>query len=76
MVNRMTEDKRSKAQLAADEKYEGKRAGMARLPGGYLSEQEAALLDEMAALFGSKKAAIFKGLELLKKISSNSTETS
>jgi hypothetical protein len=71
----MTEDKRSKAQLAADERYATKRAGMARLPGGYLTQEEADLLDELAAIHGSKKAAIFKGLELLKKMSETSSET-
>ena len=72
----MTERKRGQAQQAADGRYEAKRAGMARLPGGYLTEAEAALLDELAAIHGSKKAAIFKGLELLKKISSTESETS
>ncbi len=71
----MAEDKRSKAQLAADGRYEAKRAGMARLPGGYLTKEEADLLDELAAIHGSKKAAIFKGLKLLKKITETSSET-
>ena len=71
----MTERKRGQAQQAADGRYEAKRAGMARLLGGYLTEAEAALLDELAAIHGSKKAAIFKGLELLKKISTKEDET-
>ncbi|MGU5889751.1 hypothetical protein [Aeromonas hydrophila] len=71
----MGEVKRGAAQKAADGRYEAKRAGMARLPGGYLTQEEAELLDELAAIYGSKKAAIFKGLELLKKISENPSET-
>ena len=72
----MTDRKRGQAQQAADGRYEAKRAGMARLPGGYLTKEEADLLDELAAIHGSKKAAIFKGLELLKKITAISSETS
>ncbi|EKP0318723.1 hypothetical protein JFQ90_004005 [Aeromonas veronii] len=64
----MTGSKRGEVQKAADRRYEKKRAGMARLPGGYLTQEEADLLDEMAAIYGSKKSAIFKGLELLKNI--------
>lgn len=71
----MTKGKRGSAQQAADGRYEAKRSGMARLPGGYLTQEEADLLDELAAIHGSKKAAIFKGLELLKKISENPSET-
>ena len=71
----MTKGKRGAAPQAADGRYEAKRAGMARLPGGYLTQEEADLLDELAAIHGSKKAAIFRGLELLKKISENPSET-
>lgn len=59
-------DKRSKSQLAADKRYEAKRKSQKRLPGGYLTEEEDKLLCEMAERHGSKKLAIFKGLELLK----------
>ena len=65
---------RSKAQASADGRYEKKRAGMARLPGGYLNEEEADLLDAMAEVCGSKKAAIFRGLELLKESLENNQE--
>lgn len=58
--------KRSKAQLAADRRYEKKRAGKPRLPSVYLTHEEAAILDEMALICGSKKAAIIKGLILLR----------
>lgn len=64
----MTGTKRGPIQKAADQRYEKKRSGMPRLPGGYLTQEEAELLDEMAAIYGSKKVAIFKGLELLKNI--------
>ncbi|WP_018694176.1 hypothetical protein [Algicola sagamiensis] len=59
--------KRSEAQKAAHAKYEKTRKNKPRLPGGYLTEEENVLLGEMADVYGSKKAAIFKGLELLKK---------
>jgi hypothetical protein len=71
----MTNGKRGASQKAADSRYEAKRSGMSRLPGGYLTKEEADLLDELAAIYGSKKTAIFKGLELLKKISENPSET-
>lgn len=60
-------DKRSNSQLAADKRYEAKRKGLKRLPGGYLTEDEDKLLCEMGERYGNKKLAIFKGLELLKK---------
>lgn len=66
----MTE-KRSKAQAAADARYEKKRADKHRLPGGYLTDAENQLLEEMALIYGSKKEAIIKGLEALKNKSEN-----
>lgn len=71
----MAGTKRGPIQKAADQRYEKKRSGMARLPGGYLTKEEAELLDEMATIYGSKKAAIFKGLELLKKFKEKTSET-
>ena len=63
----MTEVKRSNAQSKADTKYEEKRKGKPRLPGGYLSQEEDKLLIEMGDIYGGKQKAIFKGLELLKE---------
>ncbi|OCG45729.1 hypothetical protein A9G34_01105 [Gilliamella sp. Choc4-2] len=48
-----------------------KRVGQPRMPGAYISDNENALLIEMGELYGSKKAAIFAGLLLLKKFHSD-----
>lgn len=63
----MAEKKRSDAQVLADARYEEKRKGRPRLPGGYLTDEQDNLLTEMAKIYGSKQKAIFKGLELLKE---------
>lgn len=70
----MVEDpkKRSQAQSEADARYEKKRADKHRLPGGYLTDAENKLLEEMALIYGSKKEAIIKGLEALKNKSKTS----
>ena len=57
---------RSDAQKIADEEYEKKRSGKARLS-GYLEDDEAKLLDEAAKIFGSKKAAVIGALKFWKK---------
>lgn len=62
------------ARLAADRRYEVKRSLMQRLPGGYLTQKESDLLNEMASIHGNKKNAIFKGLALLKKQSEDNSE--
>ena len=52
--------------MNAQQKQFQKRKGLPRLPGSYIQEPaKAALLDDMAKRYGSKQAAIFKGLELL-----------
>jgi hypothetical protein len=58
-------NKLTPAQLRANANYRQRKTG-ARLPGVILNNEESALLDEMAEKFGSKKAAIFEGLKLLK----------
>ena len=63
----MRQKPRSAAQKRAESKYGEKRKSKPRLPGGYLSEEEAELLDSVAKDFPSKKAAIFAGLRLLKE---------
>ncbi|ECC1658438.1 TPA: hypothetical protein JDL67_001203 [Salmonella enterica subsp. salamae] len=55
------------AQLKASNKYYEKNRGSARLPATMLSKEEAALLEEMAAQYGTKKAALIAGLQLLKQ---------
>jgi hypothetical protein len=54
------------AQKRAYKKYNKKQSGRPRLPGIYLTDEENELLVEMSEIYGSKKEAIFKGLELLK----------
>lgn len=63
-----TATKRSDAQKAAHAKYEEKRKGKPRLPGGVLTEEEARLLSDLGAKHGGKKEAIIKGLKLLEKL--------
>lgn len=60
----------TEAQIRAMNKQKQKRIGQPRLPGLCISDAENQLLTEMGKKYGSKKTAIFKGLELLK----NSTE--
>lgn len=59
--------KTTPAQLKAANKYYDKNRNNARLPATMLSQEEAALLDEMAAQYGTKKAALIAGLHLLKQ---------
>ena len=59
--------KSSDSRLRAVAAYRERNKGKARLPGVLLSDSEAELLEEMAARYGSKKEAIIRGLELLKK---------
>lgn len=56
----------TKAQIRAMQKQKQKRVGQPRLPGSCISDTENQLLNEMGEKYGSKKAAIFMGLELLK----------
>lgn len=67
----MPKHKRSDAQRAADKAYEMKRSSKPRLPSVYLTDAENKLLCELADKYGSKKAAIIKGLEQLKKYKGN-----
>lgn len=67
MTKRPIENERSKAQIAAEQRYAEKRKAQARLPGGYLSDDEYALLTRVAKHFPSKKEAIFEGLKMLDK---------
>lgn len=57
--------KRTEARIASQAKYQAKRAGRPRMPGLYLSQEEADLLERMAARCGSKKAALMEGLKML-----------
>jgi len=59
--------KRTVAQKRAEEKYNESRKNKPRLPGGYLTEEQDTLLNEVAAHCKSKKDAIFEGLKLLKE---------
>lgn len=59
--------KTNPAQLKASNKYYDKNKDNPRLPASMLSQEEAELLDEMAAQFGTKKAALIAGLNLLKQ---------
>lgn len=61
----------TEAQKRAMHKQKQKRVGQPRLPGSCISDNENQLLIEMGEKYGSKKTAIFKGLELLK----NSTKS-
>lgn len=61
------EPERSQAQVEAEKRYAEKRKTQPRLPGGYLSDEEDALLTRVAQRYGSKKEAIFEGLKLLDK---------
>lgn len=70
------EKSRSKAQKAAEKKYADKRKSMPRLPGGYLSKEQDALLNKVAKNYASKKEAIFEGLKILdQKLSEEDKET-
>ncbi|MCX8678634.1 hypothetical protein J3U22_03355 [Gilliamella sp. B2865] len=50
-----------------EQAYRDRNAGRPRLPGTYLTEDESALLKELAIIYGTQKAAIFEGLKLLKE---------
>ena len=56
----------TEAQKRAIEKQSKKRVGKPRLPGIYLTDNENDLLTEMGEKYGSKRAAIFAGLAMLK----------
>lgn len=56
----------TEAQIRAMRKQKQKRIGQPRLPGSCISDTENQLLNEMGKKYGSKKAAIFMGLKLLK----------
>jgi hypothetical protein len=55
------------AQKRANKKQDEQRRGLPRLPASYITDAENELLLEMSKIYGSKKAAIFNGLSLLKK---------
>lgn len=55
----------------AKKKYEEKRKGQSRIPTIYISEEENELLNNLAEIYGTKKAAILKGLELLAQKAKN-----
>lgn len=59
------------AQKRAMQKQKQKRVGQPRLPGSCISDAENQLLIEMGKKYGSKKTAIFRGLELLKNSTKN-----
>lgn len=67
MTRKQAESDRTSAQIAAEQRYAEKRKAQARLPGGYLSDEEDALLNRVSQHYGSKKEAIFEGLKLLDK---------
>lgn len=67
MTRKQPESDRTSAQIAAEQRYAEKRKAQARLPGGYLSDDEEALLSRVSKHFSSKKEAIFEGLKLLDK---------
>lgn len=54
----------TEAQKRAMQKQKQKRVGQPRLPGSCISDAENQLLIEMSKKYGSKKTAIFKGLEV------------
>ncbi|ECD2968458.1 hypothetical protein EU408_02000 [Salmonella enterica subsp. enterica] len=64
----MTIKPSSDAQKRAAANYRQRNQGKSRLPGVLLEPDEAALLNEMAERYGSKKAAIIAGLKKLKNI--------
>ena len=51
--------------MNAQQKQNKRRAGLPRLPSGYLTYPEYVLLERLAAVHGSKKAAILEALKLL-----------
>ncbi|CAM3946504.1 hypothetical protein PLGE761_02405 [Pluralibacter gergoviae] len=57
----------TEAQKKAAATYRAKNSGKARLPGVLLTDDESALLNEMANRYGSKKGAIMAGLKKLKE---------
>ncbi len=61
------EFERSQSQVEAEKRYAEKRKAQPRLPGGYLTNEEDALLSRVSKHFASKKEAIFEGLKLLDK---------
>lgn len=54
-------------QQLANKRQNEKRQGKPRLPGVILTPDQEVLLSEMGELCGSKTAAIFEGLKLLKQ---------
>lgn len=57
--------KSTPAQLRARKNYTEKNKGRARLPCGYLDDETARKLEELAAVKGSKMAAINSAIALL-----------
>ncbi|QYN45183.1 hypothetical protein GYM75_10145 [Gilliamella sp. ESL0441] len=56
----------TEAQKRAMKKQAEKRIGMPKIPCTYITDEENDLLIEMAKIYGSKKAALIRGLRLLK----------
>lgn len=54
-------------QQLANKRQDAKRADMPRVNGFRASDDEIKMLDALAEKYGSRKAAIIKGLELLSK---------
>jgi hypothetical protein len=54
-------------QQRANRRQNEQRRNLPKIPTLIISEDEAALLSELAAIHGSKKAAILAGLRLLKE---------
>ena len=72
----ITTTKRSQAQMAADGRYESKRATLPRF-GGRCSIEEKALLSSMAESSGSsEKDVIFKALRFFEENHKNSVDVS
>lgn len=57
--------KSTEAQLRAYRNYKEKNKGKARLPGGFLNDDTAQKLEELAALKGTKMAVINEAIALL-----------
>ncbi|QHM73252.1 hypothetical protein [Mixta intestinalis] len=57
----------TEAQRRAAANYRARNANRARLPGVFLTPEEAELLDELAEIYGTKRDAIIEGLKMLAK---------
>lgn len=62
-------DKELTPQQRANKRQNEARRNLPRIHSVIISESEKQLLDEMTAVYGSKKAAIIAGLKLLKESS-------